>query len=50
MLTVGAVSTAALIFHRLFHPIGTIAGMFSEIQFAGASLVRMVGVINAASN
>ncbi|ANR62029.1 ABC-type multidrug/protein/lipid transport system, ATPase component [Corynebacterium glutamicum ZL-6] len=50
LVTVGAVSTAALIFHRLFGPIGTLVGMFSDIQSASASLIRMVGVINAASN
>ena len=50
LVTVGAVSTAALIFHRLFGPIGTLVGMFSDIQSASASLIRMVGVINAASH
>ena len=49
-LSVGAVSTAALIFHRLFGPIGILVGMFSDIQSAGASLTRMVGVMNAASS
>lgn len=46
-LTAGAVSTAALIFHRLFGPIGTLVGMFDQVQSAAASLVRMVGVIDA---
>lgn len=50
LVTVGAVSTAALIFHRLFGPIGVLVGMFSDIQSASASLIRMVGVINTASN
>lgn len=49
-LTVGAVSTAALIFHRLFGPLGTLVGMFDQVQSAGASLVRMVGVIDSASS
>ena len=31
LVTVGAVSTAALIFHRLFGPIGIIVGMFAGI-------------------
>lgn len=48
-VTVGAVSTAALIFHRLFGPIGALVGMFDRVQSAGASLVRMVGVIDAAA-
>jgi len=48
LVTVGAVSTAALIFHRLFGPIGVLVGMFADIQSAGASLIRMVGVIDTA--
>lgn len=48
LVTVGAVSTAALIFHRLFGPIGIIVGMFADIQSAGASLIRMVGVMDTA--
>ncbi|MFP7366449.1 ABC transporter ATP-binding protein [Corynebacterium callunae] len=48
LITVGAVSTAALIFHRLFGPIGVVVGMFADIQSAGASLIRMVGVIDSA--
>lgn len=47
-VTVGAVSTAALIFHRLFGPIGVLVGMFDQVQSAGASLVRMVGLIETA--
>jgi ATP-binding cassette subfamily C protein len=45
-LTAGGVATAALLFHRLFNPIGALVGMFDEIQSAGASLKRMVGVID----
>ncbi|WP_193107197.1 ABC transporter ATP-binding protein [Brachybacterium sp. FME24] len=45
-LTAGGVATAGLLFHRLFNPIGALVGMFDEIQSAGASLSRMVGVID----
>ncbi|MGX1857632.1 ABC transporter ATP-binding protein [Dietzia sp. NPDC055340] len=45
MITAGAVTTAALLFHRLFNPIGALVGMADQVQSAGASLVRMVGVI-----
>lgn len=44
-ITAGAVTTAALLFHRLFNPIGALVGMADQVQSAGASLVRMVGVI-----
>ncbi|MFN3600591.1 MAG: ABC transporter ATP-binding protein [Dietzia sp.] len=44
-LTAGAVTAAALLFHRLFNPIGALVGMVDQVQSAGASLVRMVGVI-----
>lgn len=47
-ITVGAVSAAALIFHRLFGPVGVIVGMFDRIQSAGASLTRMREVLAAA--
>lgn len=43
--TAGAVTTAALVFHRLFNPIGALVGLFDQVQSAGASLTRMVGVI-----
>ena len=46
--TAGAVTTAALVYHRLFNPIGAIVGLFDEMLSAGASLTRMVGVIQAA--
>lgn len=45
MITAGAVTTAALLFHRLFNPIGALVWMADQVQSAGASLVRMVGVI-----
>lgn len=44
--TAGAVTTAALVFHRLFNPIGALVGLFDQVQSAGASLTRMVGVID----
>jgi ATP-binding cassette subfamily C protein len=43
-VTVGAVTAAALLFHRLFNPVGAIVGLFVEVQSVGASLVRLVGV------
>lgn len=43
-VTVGAVTTAALFFHRLFNPIGVILFVFDEVQSAGASLTRVAGV------
>ncbi|UVI36837.1 ABC transporter ATP-binding protein [Brevibacterium spongiae] len=46
--TAGAVTTAALVFHRLFNPIGALVGLFDQVQSAGASLTRMVGVIDEA--
>jgi len=42
--TVGAVTTAALYFHRLFNPIGAVLFLFDEVQSAGASLTRLAGV------
>ena len=43
--SVGEVTTAALLFHRLFGPIGTLMVTFDDVQSAGASLARLVGVI-----
>jgi ABC-type multidrug transport system fused ATPase/permease subunit len=43
-ITVGAVTAAALLFHRLFNPIGALIGLFDEAQSVGASLVRLVGL------
>lgn len=43
-VTVGAVTTAALFFHRLFNPIGALLYLFDELQSTGASLSRLVGV------
>ncbi|WP_084541492.1 ABC transporter ATP-binding protein [Nocardioides alkalitolerans] len=43
-VTVGAVTTAALFFHRLFNPLGVILMVFDEVQSAGASMTRLAGV------
>jgi ATP-binding cassette subfamily C protein len=43
-VTVGQASAAALLFHRLFNPVSTLLFTFDEIQAAGASLSRLVGV------
>ncbi|MFW5415821.1 ABC transporter ATP-binding protein [Nocardiopsis sp. CNT-189] len=43
-VTVGAATAAALIFHRLFGPLGALMTTFNDIQSAGASLARMAGV------
>ncbi|WP_018157309.1 ABC transporter ATP-binding protein [Demetria terragena] len=42
--TVGAVTSAALYFHRLFNPIGALMMLFDQVQSAGASLSRLIGV------
>ncbi|AKU15884.1 ABC transporter ATP-binding protein [Luteipulveratus mongoliensis] len=42
--SVGAVTAAALYFHRLFNPIGALLFMFDEVQSTGASLSRLAGV------
>jgi ATP-binding cassette subfamily C protein len=44
LVTVGAVTAAALYFHRLFNPVGALIMEFDEVQAAGASLARLVGV------
>jgi ATP-binding cassette subfamily C protein len=43
-VSVGAVTTAALFFHRLFNPIGAVLMIFDEVQSAGASMTRVAGV------
>jgi ATP-binding cassette subfamily C protein len=43
-VTVGAVTGAALLFHRLFTPLGTLLLSFDDVQRAGAALARIVGV------
>ncbi|MGX6605105.1 ABC transporter ATP-binding protein [Micromonosporaceae bacterium Da 78-11] len=42
-VTVGETAAAAVLFHRLFNPIGSIVFSFDQIQAAGASLARLVG-------
>jgi ABC-type multidrug transport system fused ATPase/permease subunit len=43
--SVGEVTAAGLFFHRLFNPIGALVVLFDEVQSAGASLTRLVGVV-----
>ena len=45
-VTVGQTTAAALMFHRLFNPIGMLMYNFDEIQAAGACLARLVGVVD----
>ncbi|WP_291475946.1 ABC transporter ATP-binding protein [Corynebacterium sp.] len=42
--TVGAVTAAALLYHRLFNPIAEVIGTFDRIQEAGIALRRLAGV------
>ena len=44
LATVGATTAAALYFHRLFNPLGALVAEFDQVQLAGASLARLVGV------
>ena len=44
LVTVGAVTAAALYFHRLFNPIMALLGLLDEVQAAGAALARLAGV------
>lgn len=44
LATVGAATTAALYFHRLFNPIGLLLFQADSVLQAGASLARLVGV------
>ncbi|MFC5220514.1 ABC transporter ATP-binding protein [Streptomyces coerulescens] len=46
--TLGEVSAAPLLFHRLFTPLGLIMFTFDEAQKSGASLTRLVGVLGEA--
>jgi len=46
-LTVGAVTAAALFFHRLFAPIGALLSSIDDLQRAAAGLGRLVGVLMA---
>ncbi|MEU4242457.1 ABC transporter ATP-binding protein [Actinoplanes sp. NPDC026619] len=45
-VTVGEVSAAALLFHRLFNPVALLMVTFDMVQDAGASLARLVGVLD----
>jgi ATP-binding cassette, subfamily C, bacterial len=46
VVTVGQATAAALLFHRLFNPVGMVLYNFDEIQAAAASLARLVGVLD----
>ncbi|SIR62251.1 ABC transporter ATP-binding protein [Williamsia sterculiae] len=46
LVTIGAVTTAILLFHRLFNPLGAILFTFSEVQSAAAGLNRLVGIVD----
>lgn len=48
-VTVGAVTAAALLFHRLFGPLGSLLLSFDDVQRAGAALTRLVGVVDLPS-
>jgi ATP-binding cassette, subfamily C, bacterial len=43
-IDIGAATAAALYFIRLFNPINTLLALVDELQSAGASLARLVGV------
>ncbi|MCK2037771.1 ABC transporter ATP-binding protein/permease [Microbacterium sp. SSW1-49] len=47
-ITVGMVTTAALLFHRLFGPVGQLIFSLDDIQRAAIGLARLVGVIDLA--
>lgn len=47
-ITVGMVTTAALLFHRLFGPVGQLIFGLNDIQRAAIGLARLVGVIDLA--
>ncbi|MFI6002204.1 ABC transporter ATP-binding protein [Streptomyces sp. NPDC051366] len=47
--SLGEVSAAPLLFHRLFTPLGSIMFTFDEAQKSGASLTRLVGVLGEAT-
>nr|WP_255515346.1 ABC transporter ATP-binding protein [Plantibacter sp. VKM Ac-2880] len=48
-VTVGLVTTAALLFHRLFGPVGQVIFGLDDIQRATVGLARLVGVIDLPS-
>ncbi|MGC4942319.1 ABC transporter ATP-binding protein [Kribbella sp. DT2] len=45
LVTVGAVTAAALYFHRLFNPVGALLMEFDAVQTAAAGLARLAGVV-----
>lgn len=47
-LTVGAVTAAALFYHRLFGPIGALLSSVDDLQRASVGLERLVGVLQVA--
>ncbi|AMB58842.1 ABC transporter ATP-binding protein [Microterricola viridarii] len=47
-ISVGMVTTAALVFHRLFDPVGQLIFGLDDIQRATIGLARLVGVISLA--
>ncbi len=44
-VTVGGTAAAAVLFHRLFNPVGMLLYTFDELQAGGAGLARLVGVV-----
>ena len=48
VVTVGLVTTAALLFHRLFGPVGQVIFGLDDIQRATVGLARLIGVIDLA--
>ncbi|MGE0217357.1 ABC transporter ATP-binding protein [Mycolicibacterium sp.] len=44
--TVGQTTAAALMFHRLFNPVGMMMYNFDEIQAGAACLARLVGIVD----
>ncbi|HEY0186683.1 MAG TPA: ABC transporter ATP-binding protein [Cellulomonas sp.] len=48
-VSTGAVAAAALGFHSLFGPIGTLLASVDELQNAGTGLARLTGVLEAGS-
>jgi ABC-type multidrug transport system fused ATPase/permease subunit len=49
-ITVGLVTTAALLFHRLFDPVGRLIFGLDDIQRATVGLARLIGVIDLAAS
>ncbi|MER7244362.1 ABC transporter ATP-binding protein [Kribbella sp. NPDC000426] len=45
-VTVGAVTAAALYFHRLFNPVNVVLMEFDQIQTAAAGMSRLAGVLD----